>query len=571
MQVALAMLLLALSGASQALISPPLNWWWLHPISFVPALLVLHSLQTQGKATLAGWWIGVSANVAIFYWVVHTVQTFSNLPVVAALACLLAFGLFWGFYAVVWGWGFKAVQTTAGEWWPVAIAAWFAACEYLNPQLFPYYQGVAWYQLPWIFLVVAVAGVPFMSFLVMLCNGVVVQAWLQRRAGVERWWGGPVARNAAVLGGCVVFALAVSQVRLNKIEAAEAEAVRAQIALVQTNRDVFALRAMSKRSKFAQLDDFVALSRSALARDPDIDAWVWPEGALRGAAGYRRNARARQLVRDSGVELWTGGSFSVKGADKRRVNHNSAFRIHGEGEVDTRYDKNILLPFGEFMPLEDLIPILKKIQGVGNYHPGEGLEVYETPHGNIAFLICYEAIRHRYVRGGVREGADLLVNITYDAWFGDTSNPTQHLMLSAIQSAQYGVPLVRGATTGISASVDARGMLVEQTDVFERTVLVADVKRVNVPSLYTVLGDWFAWLCIVATGLLLWRGTRRPPDAPKWKRGYWLAWAAMTLGTLMIPKLSWLANPYILVGDWLAWGFASLWLAAIGVRELRRR
>jgi len=274
-------------------------------------------------------------------------------------------------------------------------------------------------------------------------------------------------------------------------------------------------------------------------------------------------------VRDSGVELWTGGTFSIKGDDGRRQHHNSAFRIHGAGAVDERYDKNILLPFGEFVPMRDLLPFLKKIKGVGNYNPGEGLQVFETPHANFVFLICYEAIRHRYVRGGVRAGADVLVNITYDAWFGDTSNPTQHLMLSAIQAAQYGVPLVRAATTGISASVDARGMILEQTKPFERTVLVADVKRVSVPTPYASLGDWFAWLCIFGAGGLLLAGKRE--DQRPWRRGHKAAWVALTAGTLLIPKLAWLANPYILVGDWLAWGAASAVLLAIGAMRFRAR
>ncbi|MCP4873150.1 MAG: apolipoprotein N-acyltransferase [Proteobacteria bacterium] len=563
MHLLLAIVALGLSGALQAVISPPLNWWWLHTISFIPAIVVLDSIDTRGKATLAGWWIGISANAAIFYWVVHTVRTFSNLPYIAAVGCLLAFALVWGFYAGVWGWGFKAIQGRMGDWWPVGIAAWFAACEYLNPQLFPYYQGVTWYQLPAIFLIVAVAGVPFISFLIILCNATIAQGIIRTRAGVERPWGGPVMRNAGLLAALVAVSMGYSHARLDAIEAAEADAEISRIALVQSNRDVFALRAMSKRSKSASLDDFIALSRDAIRESEDLDAVVWPEGALRGAAGYRRNAKARRMVRDTGVELWTGGTFSIKGDDGRRVHHNSAFRIYDQGKIDERHDKNILLPFGEFMPLEDLIPILKKIQGVGNYHPGEGLELFETPHGDFVFLICYEAIRHRYVRGGVRGGADLLVNITYDAWFGDTSNPTQHLMLSAVQSAQYGIPLIRSATTGISAHVDARGMIVQQTEVFERDVLVADVKRVSVPTPYASLGDWFAWLCIIGSALLLLSGKRA--DERPWKKGHWAAWTAITVGTLLIPKLAWLANPYILVGDWIAWGAASGFLVAIGV------
>ena len=560
-------LALVFSGAVQALISPPLNWWWLHPLSLIPGLWALSRLR-GGRALLGGWLMGIAANAAIFYWVIHTVQTFSNLPTPAAVACLLGFGLFWGFYAGIFGWGFAAVRRRAGDWWPVAIAAWFVACEYLNPQLFPYFQGVAWYQVPRVFLVTALAGVPFVTFCVVLVNAAALQLIERRRAGVERPWAGPVARNGAVLGGCLVLALAFSAVRMGKIERAEEDAETVRVAMVQTNRDVFALRALSRRSPMAQVNDFVDLSLEAFDSDPTIDVFIWPEGALRGSPTYDRNRRARQFVRDTKTELWTGGSYSRKAEGDERIHHNSAFRLHGRGVVDKRYDKNILLPFGEFMPLRDTFPILKKIKGVGNYDPGEGLTVLHAEHADIVFLICYEAIRHRYVRGGIRAGANLLVNITYDAWFGDTSNPTQHLMLSAIQSAQYGVPLVRAATTGISAHVDARGMLVEQTPVFERTVLVVDVEKVRVPSIYSVIGDWFAWLCILAAALLLVAGQR---GEARWARRHWIAWVIILVGTAAIPKLAWLANPYVLALDWAAWALATLSLLAVGVLAWRRR
>ncbi len=85
----------------------------------------------------------------------------------------------------------------------------------------------------------------------------------------------------------------------------------------------------------------------------------------------------------------------------------------------------------------------------------------------------------------------------------ETTAPHQHLMLSAIQAAQYGVPLVRAATTGISAVVDARGMLIETIPVFKRDVLVRDLKKVYLPSPYSKFGDWFAWGCIFVSVTLL--------------------------------------------------------------------
>ena len=558
--VALALLALLFSGTVQALISPPLNLWPLHPVSWVPALLVLERLR-GGRALLAGWLVGASAQAAIFYWVVHTVQTFSNLPTWAAILVLIGFAGVWGFYAAVFAWGYGFIRRAAGWLWPVAIPAWFVACEYLNPQLFPYFQGVAWYQQPWMFLVTGLTGVPGVTFFVLVCNCLVLAAIHQRRS--------PSADNRrAVIAGAValasfaVVALGYSQIRLHKIERAEATADTTRFALLQTNLTVPKSRALSRRGPFAHANLYVDAAKAAIDADPDIDVFVWPEGGMRGSASSRRNERVLAFADEYDVEIWTGGGGTSVTEDGRRAHHNAAFRIDADGVIGPRYDKNILLPFGEFMPLAGVFPVLRKIKGVGNFDPGRGLVVHETPHGSFVFLICYEAIRHRFVRGGFAAGADILVNITNDAWFGDTSNPSQHLMLSAIQSAEYGVPLVRTATTGISAFVDARGVIVDQSEVFTEALLVRDVKRVRLPTIYAALGDWFAWLCILASAIGLVRGAGLA--APTGRRR-WIAWTAVGVATLTVP-LAWLPNPYLPTADWVMWGVALASISAVGWR-----
>ena len=568
--LALLVLALVVSGAGQALISPPLNWWWLLPVLWLPGLWALSKLRGL-QALLGGWLLGTSALLAIFYWVIHTVKTFSNLPTSVAVVVLIAFSLFWGFYAAIFGWGLAAIRRVSGEYWPLGVAAWFTACEYLNPQLFPFYQGVVLYQETWLFLVTALTGVPFLSFLALLFNALLLQAWERRRSG-QPVFVGSLRVGTAVLVGSIVFSAGYSEYRLRLIDDAEAGAETSRFALVQTNRGVKELRKLRAKGPAAQVMDYTALTLTAWKQDSDIDVFVWPEGALRAHAKHPSSRAARALVRDTGAELWTGGGAWKKFDDGRRVFYNSGYRLHREGErnvaVGERYDKRILLPFGEFMPLKSVLPILGRIKGVGNYEPGPGVLVQDTPHGRMTFLICYEAIRHRYVRQAIREGADMLVNITYDAWFGDTSNPTQHLMLSALQSAQYGVPLVRAATTGISAHVDARGRLVDTSPLFERTVLTADVKRVRVPTPYTKLGDWFAWLCILFAAVGLVRGH---DHSRRWDRRHLLAVTTIVIGTVCIPPLSWLANPHILWGDWLAWAAAVCALVVLCVKQLRLR
>lgn len=494
------------SGSIQALIAPPASWIWIHPVSWIPALWAFSQLSGR-KALLYGWLCGIAAQGAIFSWLVDTITIFSNIPLVGALIILLAFAALFGFYTAVFAWGVGRIRARSGRWWPAAVAAWFCAAEFLNPQLFPYFQGVAWYQQPGIFLLTAVTGVAGMSFLVMLANSLglaALEGWLARRRGDAPDWSA-LKPSGVLLAGALVLALGYCQVRLGAIEAAEAASEPVKLAMIQTNRDVFERRAQMRRSKGAIARDHEEVMSEALREHPDIDAFVLPEGALRGRPDWPANYPIREFVAATGKEVWTGGSsFEDDGGE--RLWFNSAFHLRGDGSMGDRYDKNVLLPFGEYMPFEDVLPILEKIQGVGNYHPGADVIVYDALADRVrfAFLICYEAILSRYVRKAVNAGTDLLVNISYDAWYGDTACPHQFFMLVALQSAQNGVPTVRAATTGISAFVDARGRIVQSGPLFERLSLVGEARPLRLPGLYTKLGDWFAWLCVLgALGLLL--------------------------------------------------------------------
>ena len=117
--------------------------------------------------------------------------------------------------------------------------------------------------------------------------------------------------------------------------------------------------------------------------------------------------------------------------------------------------------------------------------------------------------------------------------------------------------MFRGATTGISAFVDTRGVLTAQTKPFTEDALVRDVKRVRLPTFYARVGDVFAWLCVVASGLLLFLGASAPSS-----RRDWAAWSGVLVAVLSSPIL-WFANPYAPVGDWIVWGFAVIAVLAL--------
>ena len=495
---------LLFSGLAQAVISPPLSWIVLHPVSWVPAFAVFARLEGR-RALLAGWLVGASANLAIFYWLPGTMTRFGGIPTPIALVLWLLFGAAMGFYTAVFAWGFGRVRRVAGPRWPFALAAWFCALEFLNPQIFGYLQGVAWYQLPGVFLFTAFAGVSGITFLVIALNAVVLQA-IEARIGHQRGERRAWLANAGILAALVAIAVGYSTVRLGRIAAAERKSEPLRVAVIQPNHTIERRIEMAAMEPDAFARDLVSLSRQIAARSVrggEIDVYVWPEGVLREDPAQPRNRAVLDFVRETGAEVWTGAGHYEQRPSGESVAHNSAFRIFGDGRIDRRYDKHILVPFGEYIPLRGIIPGIDRIQAIGDFEAGTTIPKYQAGSARFVFLICYEAIQSAFVRAALDGDVNLLVNVTIDAWYGDTSEQSQHLMLAAAQSAMNGVPLVRSTTTGISAIVDARGVITDQTGVFTREALVGEVRPLRVPGLYARLGDWFAWACVLMSAALI--------------------------------------------------------------------
>lgn len=499
---------LLFSGVAQAAISPPLNWIALHPLSWVPALAVFSRLEGR-RALLAGWSVGIAAELTIFCWLPGTVSRFGGLPVPVGVLVWLLFAALTGFYTAVFAWGVSRLRRHAGVRWPFVIAVWFCALEFLNPQLFGYLQGVAWYQVPHLFLVSAWIGVSGVSFLVMLCNCVALQGFevlRGRTADGTRAW----ATNAAGFALLVAGAAALSSVRLAAIDAAERTAEPLRIAIVQPNHTIPRREAMLKERSDVFARDLVSLSRDALASSPGrIDAFVWPEGALRADPGQRRNASVLDFARETGSEIWTGANHYEREGARNTASHNSAFRILADGKLDARYDKNVLVPFGEYVPFKDVVPLLARIDTVGDFDAGTTVPRYDHGRARFVFLICYEAIRSGFVREAIGDDVNLVVNVTTDAWYGLLSEQSQHLMLVATQAAMNGVPVVRSTTTGTSAFIDARGLITARTGTFTRETLVREVRPLRVASVFSQWGDWFAWSCVAASAMLLVLARRR--------------------------------------------------------------
>jgi len=190
------------------------------------------------------------------------------------------------------------------------------------------------------------------------------------------------------------------------------------------------------------------------------------------------------------------GSVSYSAQDDNFF--NSAYLLSPAGEIAGKYDKVHLVPYGEYVPLRDVFPFIKKLTaGMGDFGTGVGYYPLSMGDKKIGVLICYEGILPFAARMYKKESADLLVNITNDAWFGATSAPFQHFSMAVFRAVETRLYLVRAANTGISGIIDPGGRIIAKTDIFREDALKGYIKFVSMPAFYARYGDLVAAACFL--------------------------------------------------------------------------
>jgi len=284
-----------------------------------------------------------------------------------------------------------------------------------------------------------------------------------------------------------------------------------RIAAVQGNIDQGQKWDEARRNHI--LEKYLGLSERAV--DEGADWIVWPETALPGLVELEPRL-AERLVEFSSqrrVALVVGGMGVAPDESGRRIGafFDSAFVFDRDGTLVDRYDKTQLVPFGEFVPLRGLLGRFFKALATGlsssDVTAGEAPRVvnWSDPAGDgsalrVAIPICYELLFPHVVRGFGEDGADVMLAITNDAWYGRTGAPHQFLAMTAMRAAENGRWIVRAANTGVSAIIDDRGRVRERSEIFEDSLIVADVPvaQSQVPTFYARFGDVFASVCTLA-------------------------------------------------------------------------
>jgi apolipoprotein N-acyltransferase len=491
----------AASGLLLTASFPKLEWEFLAWIALVPFGLALRKLK-PGEAFWFGWITGGVHFLSLLYWLVPTIRIYGKLPAALSVFILLIFCGFLALFFALTAWSLSRLAKTpmqAAIWLPVI---WVAA-EYLRTFIFTGFPwgllGHSQYSRLYLIQLADLTGVYGLSYLIAAANAAVVLIvaaamrlkWQQATVG----WRSPAAASMTVILilGAVLF---YGHQRLGNVDQSLTSAGRVKIAAIQGN--IAQSDKWDDAYKIKTIDIYNRLSAGISDERPELI--VWPETAAPFYFMVEKEPTLQVLagIRNSGSAFLIG-SPSVQKRGGRYAFYNSAWLVDGGGNLLAKYDKAHLVPFGEYTPFQKWLPFLGKIvEQVGDFVPGKKGHVVSWKERELGIQICYEIIFPYLARAQTRNGADLLVNITNDAWYGRTGGPFQHFSMVVFRAVENRRSLVRAANTGISGFVDPAGRITLSTDLFEEAAVARELPLLKTRTLYTRFGDLFAGTCLIA-------------------------------------------------------------------------
>jgi apolipoprotein N-acyltransferase len=526
-----------LSAALQVVIFPLPGMYWLAWVAVAPLLVAIlrarapETLQLDGRARLLpatpwqGFVLGYLCGMLWFagtcYWIFDTMHRYGGLPVPVAALALILFCMYVGLYHGVFGLllalvaGSKEVGSKTVGSTPVASGAairralaasafLWVAVELARTRItaFPWellgYSQTANFGLT---RITTLTGVYGLSFEIALVNSVFAATFLAPREGGNQ-------RRKLLLGAACAAAVIL---QAGQLLAPPAFLTDRSALLVQPNVPILEGAMWTKAYFQDTLRDLTAVSLHPAGEKESrhYDLIVWPESP---SPFYTNDPLFRDavsaLARQSGTWVMAGSigiTSAMHGGGESSEIFNSAALVNPQGEWVGRYDKVHLVPFGEYLPFPQVFGFAGGLtKEVGEFQRGASRTPLEAGGERFGTFICYESIFPDEVRQGPLQGAQVLLNISNDGWYGDSGAWAQHLQQTQMRAIENDRWLLAGTNTGMTASVDPYGRIVAATPRKVRTALAAPYTLISGTTFYTRHGDWFAYLCaIISAGALV--------------------------------------------------------------------
>ncbi len=467
-------------------------------ICLVPALAALDQpTLSPGVMMRLAWTTGLVAHLGCYSWIIYMLRYFAYLPLPLALLgysllCLAQSSLF-----AAWGWLMGELRARAGLRVCVTAPVCMVLAEWLYPALFPSYLANSQYRQPIILQSLELWGPLGLTGVLVLCScasTVLLSAlWQRRRLQMQEW--ALVASFVFVGGGN----LAYGKMRLAQVDAEVAAATqRIKVGLVQTNMGIYEKSENPIEGLRRHRDQSLELESQG------AQLIIWPE------SGYYFGipSDTRELKKDVLGPVQTPvlfGGLRVERSPQGRRLYNTAFLTNGQGTLLGTYDKIYLLTFGEYLPFGELLPFLYSLSPqTSHFSRGTHTEPLLLDGVRYGLMICYEDILPAFVRKVASHNPEVLVNLTNDAWFGDSYEPQIHLALGLFRAIEHRRYLVRATNTGISSIIEPTGRMTHHSPVFQRANILGEVSPRHGTTFYGRHGDLvgYASLLLLAFWLL---------------------------------------------------------------------
>jgi len=299
----------------------------------------------------------------------------------------------------------------------------------------------------------------------------------------------------------IAFLIIYGSVRMDQITSKVAKAEKINVGVVQANFDFF--------ERILDNSGWIIKEHKIMSEMiGNVDLIIWPEASVQQPiphhSEYLEFPESEKIIpKIKGTYFLVGGLSHDEDStvfSPKTNQYNSAFLTNWNGKILDRYDKNKLLIFGEYLPFENFIPWSKYLSAVseGFLSPGTDLNVLNVKDKGIKIgtLICYEDLIPEFSRKFALKGANILINLTNDAWFGRSFAPYEHLLVAIPRAVEKRRYLVRATNTGVSAVVTPVGKVRNKTQIFKKETFTDHVALLYSNTIYMKVGNIFPWLCL---------------------------------------------------------------------------
>ncbi|MFO7607537.1 MAG: apolipoprotein N-acyltransferase [Desulfurivibrionaceae bacterium] len=481
----------------------------LSPLAWLALVPLLYAISDRDTSPLTGALLGLICGLAYYpaliSWITVVLGKYGGLPLWLSIPALLLLASYMSLYLA----GFAALCCHLQKRYPliwVAPITW-VAMDFLRGWLF---TGFPWFDLaytqfkhPLLIQIADLTGHHGVSFMLVMGNGLILHAfYIYRKKQAFRFRSEFAFTSALFL---VLALLSYNPLRFQIVKKELSGQESFGVAVVQGNIE----QGQKWRPELQRrtLDKYIKMSRRIMASaEPKL--LVWPETALPfylAESPLLEDIVALAASRRD-LTILTGAPYRERSPASPVTRYfNSAFFIDSGGIRAARYDKQHLVPFGEYVPLKRLLPFLAPlVETVADFTPGRGPKPITCQNIRVGVLICFESIFPELARKQTAAGSELLVNLTNDAWYGRTGAPWQHLSMAVFRAVENRRSLTRAANTGVSGFIDPLGRMHGLSPIFEDYIAYDDLPITGMKSVFTYYGGHLAGIiCLAITGLMV--------------------------------------------------------------------